>query len=467
MHENNSQNFVPNTNNLKSSNKFIYNDIHQIEEACYEYLDKNLVEGERWGMHYRFYKPSQTKYGPFQWLWDSGWHMIVNSYRNVEFSILDLRTMLQFQQPDGFIPEMIFWGANSKKSFLEKLANKFFGYSNEKYTDITQMPMLAYSLRAIWNATEDKSLLKEFLPKIAKYLEWWHFNRDPDHDGLVSIIHPWESGIDASPLYDPAHGVKKPNFFQLYPKFLKLLRTYKKKAHWDLKTILDKSWFNFEDVGVCSVYADGWSVLRDLAKSLDNDLSIKFEKYRKYYSDAILNKCWRKISKSRHRSDNAESPIRRQFISFYHKNGNGKEFASEVKTIQSLFPILLEDLSEEMLLSIIEDLQDPDHFGLPYPIPSTAKSEETFNPDQSRLLWRGPTWPSTVWIVMEGLLKHEQKKLAQHILDRWIQMYKKNGIWEYYNPITGKGLGEEGLGMSHTIVDMLYRLNYLQKKDKE
>ena len=44
------------------------------------------------------------------------------------------------------------------------------------------------------------------------------------------------------------------------------------------------------------------------------------------------------------------------------------------------------------------------------------------------------------------------------ILDRWIEMYKKNGIYEYHNSITGEGEGEEGLGMSLTIVDMLYRL---------
>ena len=173
-------------------------------EDCYRHLESNVMDGARWGTHYHFYKPSQTKYGPYQWLWDSGWHQLVWSHRNVENSIKDLRSLLRFQQPNGFIPEMIYWG---KRSNLERLTDKFQGYSKKvvkdtksgkKYkgmfwTDISQMPMLAYSLRAIWEATQEKAFLSEFLPKLIRYQEWWHNERDPDRDGLISIIHPWES----------------------------------------------------------------------------------------------------------------------------------------------------------------------------------------------------------------------------------------------------------------------------------
>ena len=179
----------------------VYKTNKEIIDACYRHLESNKQIGERWGYEYHFYKPANTKYGPSQWLWDSGWHMIVWSHRNVENAIKDLQSLLNFQQDNGFIPEMIFWGQRSK---LAKFMDRFFGYSNEKYTDITQMPMLAYSVRAIWNATKNVDLLKDFIPKLVRYFEWWEKERDPDGDKLISIIHPWESGIDASPLYDPA-----------------------------------------------------------------------------------------------------------------------------------------------------------------------------------------------------------------------------------------------------------------------
>ena len=40
-----------------------------------------------------------------------------------------------------------------------------------------------------------------------RYFNWWKENRDVDGSGLVAILHPWESGIDLSPAYDPALGI--------------------------------------------------------------------------------------------------------------------------------------------------------------------------------------------------------------------------------------------------------------------
>ena len=279
-----------------------YHNICEVVDASYQYLESHLVTGSRWGMDYHFYKPSTGKYGAYQWLWDSGWHMIVWAHHTPENAIKDLRTMLQFQQPNGFIPEMIYW---SQKRRVEKLMDRFFGYSKVEYTDITQLPMLGYSLRGIWDATKDVSLLKEFVPKLIHYLQWWNVERDPDQDGLISIIHPWESGLDASPLYDPAHGLSQPDFKQLYPKFLKLNRTYTKKAKWDQPTILQEGWFNFEDVGVCAVHADNWGVLAKLAEEFDPEMAADCRKYQKNYSQKIIDKCW--------------SDEHQQFVSYYHQ----------------------------------------------------------------------------------------------------------------------------------------------------
>jgi hypothetical protein len=63
------------------------------------------------------------------------------------------------------------------------------------------------SLRAIFEQSNDVELLKEIVPKLVKYFDWWKGTRDIDKTGLVTIIHPWESGIDLSPAYDPALGV--------------------------------------------------------------------------------------------------------------------------------------------------------------------------------------------------------------------------------------------------------------------
>ena len=111
--------------------------------------------------------------------------------------------MLHFQQDDGRIPETINW--RYKPSLTDPLKPHL--YTRNEYNDLTQIPVLPYSLRAIYNATGDVELLEEFVPKIIKYFDWWRTTRALDDTGLVTILHPWESGLDLTPAYDDALGV--------------------------------------------------------------------------------------------------------------------------------------------------------------------------------------------------------------------------------------------------------------------
>ena len=200
-----------------------YDDVIQL---CYNALEAHLCEGTKWGLPFRFYRPSLQKYSPDQWLWDSGAHMIVWSHRNATNAVLDMRTMLQMQQPDGFVPEEIFWGPRTQQED-DKIRIQ---YSNSKFSDITQMPVLPFSLRAIFAASGDASVVQEFLPKLVRYFQGWRNTRDSG-DGLVSIIHNWESGLDASPAYDEMFHVNvtrvdKRSFWEMYPKFVELAISY-------------------------------------------------------------------------------------------------------------------------------------------------------------------------------------------------------------------------------------------------
>jgi glycogen debranching enzyme len=415
----------------------VYKDITGLIEGCYACLGSLEVTGSRWGREYHYYRPALTKYGAGQWLWDSGWHIIAWSHRRPENAIAELRTLLSFQRSDGFIPEIIFW----RPGWLTRPPFDFLvGYSRREYTDLTQMPMLAYSVRAIWNATHDVEILREFVPKIVDFLAWWE-GRDPDGDGLVSIIHPWESGIDASPAYDPVFRLDNPGWCRLYPRFWKLHFLYR-RLRWDQAEILRRERFNVEDVGVCSVYAAGWEVLASLAREFDTGLAASCRRSAAKYSQAVIRKCW--------------DPERGRFVSYFHQDGEEKVTAAE--TVQTLLPLLLDDLPADIASRLVAGLTDPARFWLSCPVPSVARREATFNPGASRLLWRGPMWPATTWLVMEGLLKHGFSAEARAVLERWTGTCLRSGIWEYYNPLTGKGLGQPCLGMSNVIVDMLFRL---------
>ena len=51
---------------------------------------------------------------------------------------------------------------------------------------------------------------------------------------------------------------------------------------------------------------------------------------------------------------------------------------------------------------------------------------------------------------------------AMMIMNKWVEMVERNGIWEHYNPDTGVGYGAEGLGMSCLVVDWMARLKLVQ-----
>eukprot|EP00727_Mastigamoeba_balamuthi_P007053 m51a1_g2969 putative glycoside hydrolase (434) ;mRNA; r:698679-700346 len=401
----------------------------EIVETCYSYLSSNEVTGTKDGFPFHFYQPAGTKYGPSQWLWDSGAHMISWSHRNVTNAILDMRTLLHYQLPNGRVAEITNWMSKPNQTSKK--------WTTEDYTDLTQTPVIAYSLRAIWDATHDAGLLREFLPPLIRFFDWWAEKRDPDGDGLVTIIHGWESGLDASPAYDLAFNVHKakPNWLDLYPKFTSLIYQYKHKYNWDQDAILGQKKEPFELIA-------GYFLVQDIAVN-----SI-------YAKAAILGIMW-------------DDSVGRFVTTFHDKMG--KRAKSTVETVQSLLPLLLDSIPKKLQDSLVYgQIMNPSKFFTKYPIPSVSADSPSFEHGfpiikALGLLWRGPTWPMMNWFVVEALVKHGYETEARQIVDRWADLYKSSGVWEHYDPLTGKAFGEEGLGMSTLIVDWLYRLGYAPK----
>jgi hypothetical protein len=431
--------------------------VQDVVNLCYSYLESHLCEGSKWGKPYHFYRPSLDKYSPDQWLWDSGAHMITWSHKNVSNSILDMRTMLQFQQQDGRIPEQIYWGPRDAKGDAAILAQ----YSNTQFTDITQMPVLPYSLRAIYNATHDKAVLKEFLYPLVDYFQWWRNTRDFG-DGLVVVIHNWESGLDGSPAYDPAFHVyvtelNQTSFSWLYPKFDQLIAMYRYYYDWDMTEILGRkrapkfpspetvdSWFMMKDLAVNSVYASGWRILGELAQELEdaNTAEYCFDQ-SKVSSEAIFTKMW--------------IPSQGQFNSLFI-DWDGKEKTSIANTVQNLFPLLLKDLPEDKKNFLTNQLKDPKKYNSPFSVPTVSMDDPQFSASFGvDLMWRGPVWGFTNWFILEGLGLHGEFKVQATIVNKWVELAKLSGIWEQYNPFTGEGYGPEGLGMSTLVCDYIYR----------
>lgn len=404
-----------------------------LELAARDILLGNLRRGTaEWnGQEYSFVVPSLTGY-PFQWFWDSCFHAIALIHIDCNQAKAELDTLMSAALPNGFIPHIIFWESEKRDDFLSK---NLVARVNPNFSSTIQPPILAYAVERVYQATGDEAFRERSLPVLVNYYKWLKENRDPDKDGLLSIIQPEEAGIDCSPKYDEIlklTDLSNQGFIEalnrIYSSY-ELIRS-------DELSMLNSDVFHVEDVLVNSIYALS---LQSLARLLgDTDESLNILNDASKTRSSLVNKCW---------DANTEA--------FLDLNGL-QEIPNRMVTISSLMPIILPDLSADIVKRLVERwIISEDHFWLPYPLPSVPASNSKFIPgDPGGFIWRGPSWINTNWFITKGLKLHGYQELAEDIFARSLACIEQSGFREYYNPYTGEGLGAKNFGWSTLILDM-------------
>ncbi|HLZ72253.1 MAG TPA: trehalase family glycosidase [Dehalococcoidia bacterium] len=383
------------------------------------------------GLPYDFVCPSRSHY-PFQWFWDSCFHAIALTHIDVRLAEQELRCLLQGQRADGFMPHMLFWDQASYRAMAESYnLPKLGGWTS----DITQTPMLAAALRRVYEAGRSRTFLEQTLPAAVRCYDWLRRNRDPDGDGLLSILQPDESGLDASPKYDRVLGLTEPTEAGLRAAMQGLFDRYAPLRS-DNAAMLALDAFNVEDVLVNTVYADN---LRDLAALLreagDAVAAHRYEDEAARTLAALLSKCW---------DEGAGA--------FWDLAGAAEE-PQRVLTITSLFPLLLGDLPAEIAAKLVKHVTDEGKFWARVPVRSVAAREPSYDPGEG-IIWRGPVWLNTNWFLIRGLRRHGYDAEAETIAAASRELVLRHGFREYYNPETGAPGGAVGFGWSTLVIDM-------------
>ena len=94
------------------------------------------------------------------------------------------------------------------------------------------------------------------------------------------------------------------------------------------------------------------------------------------------------------------------------------------------------------------------------PPPSVAAIEPTFAPDVHRLrafrrIWRGPTWINSAWLVWLGLVRLGYRDQADELARRLADTVSSQGLHEYYNPYTGRGMGAPDFAWSALALEIV------------
>jgi hypothetical protein len=376
-------------------------------ETAERVLRQNWLEGDHRGTRFAYTRPSPTRY-PWQWYWDSCFAAIVWRRFDPTRSRLELESLLAAQREDGFIGHTIFW---DKKVSLTRLP--FYNvYSRSAFqTETIQPPLLAWAWKiAVGDPLEE--------PRIGRQMDWLAANRDIDGDGLLWILQPDESGLDASP--------------------------------------------KFEEVWGRRANGLGFPLLVWRNRRLRFDAGRVRRAGRPLLCEAMVNTFWSLSLQAMGRRSTTPALVDRLW------DGRSGLFVDESQpggrrpralTWASLAPLALPDLPEEIGRRLVEEhLLDAREFLTPVAPPSVAVSEPTYEPDGGhdlfRRYWRGPTWVNSAWMVWIGLLRLGYEEEARRLADGVVGAVERQGLREYYDPRDGAGLGAVDFAWSALVAEL-------------
>src|SRR5437762_1410072 len=149
-------------------------DEQAIREAVRKLMYANLRRGHSKFLKkdYCYIQPSPNKY-PFQWFWDSFFHIIILcSLNEQELAKENLESLFSRQEEDGFVGHMIYWKSLLPPSIWQILeAHPTFEQLRPHMSAMIQPTFAAQCLERIYSDTKDASFLKKMLPKIKRYHE--------------------------------------------------------------------------------------------------------------------------------------------------------------------------------------------------------------------------------------------------------------------------------------------------------
>jgi hypothetical protein len=386
-------------------------DARGIRAVCEQALRRNWREGERRadGVRFAYTRPSPGHY-PFQWYWDSCFCAAVWRRFDPVRSRAELESLLAAALDDGFIGHTIFWDTplNTRQRLTYNVCSR-----QAAMTSSIQPPLLAWAWRiAVGDPTA--------VPAIGRHFDWFAEHRDLEGDGLIWIVQPDESGLDASPQFDAiwkGHADGLPGFLQLVHR--------NREREFDLRRIVAEG-----GPVCCEVMTNVLYALSLLALGRPSLTPALIERF--YDEDAGL---FRPIA--------WPQPATRPAL-----------------TWAALSPLALPDLPEPIGRRLVEEhLLDPERFWLPVPPPSVPATEKSFSRAESeygiKRYWRGPTWVNAAWLLWLGLVRLGYAEQADELATRLGEAVAAAGLREYYDPYDGHGMGASEFAWSSLIIELV------------
>lgn len=357
--------------------------------------------------------PSPHLY-PHQWAWDSAFAAIGWAHLDLDRAVTELETLMHGAWPDGRVPHIRFHDLTG--SYFPGPA--FWGTTDS--SSITQPPAWALAARRLLELGADTHRLAALVPAIDASHRFFFEARDPEGINAVCVVHPWESGMDNSPAWDPPLDAVDPS---QAPPFRRVDKErvadagqrpsddeYARYAVL-VKAIAEDDFgpgpFRVYDPGMTAILARAEQDLAWLGERLGVETAAGDRAVRLLSG---LERLW--------------SPQHGRYVF----RDAAADRVVPADQIACALPLMLSDLPAERAATLRAGLTA--RFDTEWPLPSTAPGDPGFDPVR---YWRGPVWINVNWLLADAV--------GGPLAERSLALMARSGFREYFDPRDGAGLG--------------------------
>lgn len=411
---------------------------------------------------------------PHMWSWDAAFIAIGLAAVSPERALTELETLFAARWRTGKVPHIVFqpdpearyepgpdrWGCR------ELSADPPDGPAT---SGLIQPPVHALAVRRIMDAARacgDAARRRDLSERIRGLwpglLAWHRYLaecRDPYGQGLLTIYHGWESGMDNSPRWDepyaavvpgrdlpPYHradlaavddGGQRPTKAD-YDRYLWLVEEMR-RARYDDAAIRRELSFQVADVFASAIFVAAGEDLAEVGDELGLDGTGELLGHADRFRRGVAGT-------ADDRGFAADLDVR-----------TGRTLRTD--TIAGFAPLLSGGLPEPRRSALVALLESTawcghERLGRPLP-PSTSPASPAFDPVR---YWRGPQWPPMNWLIIQGLERRGERDAAHRLTEATLDQLADGRFAEYYHPFTQEPLGGRAQSWSIAVaLDLLAR----------
>lgn len=400
-------------------------------------------------------RPSARLY-PHQWNWDSAFNSIGWAYFDWDRATREIESMLAAQWTNGMVPHVRYNPTVTDYApGPEWWINVPVRRAGEMTSGISQPPVLASAARHVGLLQADRDVRLRWWERVydplKESLQYFARHRVTGSSPLIVLVHPWESGIDNSPLWDFAvaqgHRPSRPyrrvdttkvaaaerptsREYDLYMFLVELIASH----HYEMADYLPRTPFAVYDVLFNAAWYRAVADLNRIAGELGRPpvlLSVEMDAFRR----AFHTRLW-----------DEDAGL---FLDFDLKAG--QEIG--VHTLIGLTPIYAE-LVDAAQAAAMYDRYKTRCRGC-FLLPSVPPDQQGF---ESSRYHRGPVWVQSNWMIARGLEDLGLGGRGRELADATIELVRRSGWFEHFDAYSGRGAGTDQFSWTAALtIDLIRR----------